>query len=36
MDAERLESRSEAAALSLDFKVIDMFVFVSLEVKGKR
>lgn len=28
MDAERLDSRNEAAALSLDFKVIDMFAFL--------
>lgn len=36
MDAERLESRNEAATLSLDFKVIDMFVFCVIGGKKKR
>lgn len=36
MDAERLQSRNEAAALSLDFKVIDMFVFCAIKGKKKK
>lgn len=36
MDAERLESGNQAAAVSLDFKVIDMFVFCVIGGKKEK